>query len=296
MAIDPKDLQYRVQELEKELADRERDLAHYRGELSKANKKLESLIGELSRDLKTATQIQRLLVPTEFPNIPGFEFSTKFIPSSVSGGDYLDIFEQKEKLKFGVLVSSASGYGLSALFLSALLKYSGQPETKRGVAGMVDQIIRELLGEMKDTDKSELFYSVVDRKNFELEYVLFGQVSVFHHVYSQDEWLPLDRCGDSVTKGPREKSQAQRIALNSRDRLVICSRGITESKNLEGEEYGNERLIASILAGPKSGVHELRNHVFYEVQKFSEGQQPNRDQTVVVLEVKDRVIKLAKRP
>ena len=46
--------------------------------------------------------------------------------------------------------------------------------------------------------------------------------------------------------------------------------------------------------GPKRGVHELRNHILYEVQKFTGHNEPLRDQTIVVLEVKDKVIKLAK--
>jgi sigma-B regulation protein RsbU (phosphoserine phosphatase) len=48
------------------------------------------------------------------------------------------------------------------------------------------------------------------------------------------------------------------------------------------------------LSGPKRGVHELRNHMLYEVQKFSGKPDPIRDQTLVVFEVKDKVIKLAR--
>jgi sigma-B regulation protein RsbU (phosphoserine phosphatase) len=285
----------RIRDLERELGEREKDLAHYRGELARANKRLESLIGELSRDLRTANQIQKLLVPTEFPNIPGFEFSTKFLASAVSGGDYLDIFDQREKLRFGVLVASSSGYGLSALFLSVLLKTTGASRSAQKVAATVGHIAQELASEMKEGDSCDLFYGVVDRKNFELEYVLAGKVFAFHHSYSDDKLQPLDRSGEALAKGRVGALTSHSGTLNSRDRLILCSRGVVEATNLEGEEFGVQRLIASILAGPKSGVHELRNHVLFEVQKFSAGRNIDRDITVVVVEVKDRVIKLAKR-
>ena len=55
-----------------------------------------------------------------------------------------------------------------------------------------------------------------------------------------------------------------------------------------------ERVTRSFLTGPKRGVHELRNHILFEVHKFAQGTEPVRDQTLVVLEVKDKVIKLAK--
>jgi serine phosphatase RsbU (regulator of sigma subunit) len=82
--------------------------------------------------------------------------------------------------------------------------------------------------------------------------------------------------------------------LNPRDRVVLCTRGVIEAQNAAGESYGVERVTRSFLGAPKRGVHELRNHILYEVQKFSGHTDPSRDQTRVVLEVKDTVIKLAK--
>ena len=94
-------LQSRISELEAELADRERDLTVFREELARANSQLERFIKQISQELKMASLIQKALVPTEFPNIPGFEFSTKFVPSVISGGDYFDIFEHEDKFRFG---------------------------------------------------------------------------------------------------------------------------------------------------------------------------------------------------
>ncbi|MEK7356718.1 MAG: hypothetical protein AAB250_09725, partial [Bdellovibrionota bacterium] len=83
-------LKARISELESELADRERDLSVFRDELAQANTQLERFIKQISQELRMASLIQKSLVPTEFPNIPGFEFSTKFVPSPISGGDYFD--------------------------------------------------------------------------------------------------------------------------------------------------------------------------------------------------------------
>ena len=85
-----------------------------------------SLIAHLHGELKLAHVIQKALVPTEFPHISGFEFSTKFVPSSISGGDYFDIFEHQDKMKFGILLADSSGYQFSALFLSTLIQFSSR--------------------------------------------------------------------------------------------------------------------------------------------------------------------------
>src|SRR5580692_5510524 len=101
-------LRERVAELEEEVQERQVDLKRFREELGKANSRLETLIERLHQEVKLAHVIQKILVPTEFPHIAGFEFSTKFFPSHVSGGDYFDIFEHQDRARFGIIVSSSS--------------------------------------------------------------------------------------------------------------------------------------------------------------------------------------------
>jgi len=286
----------RVAELEDEVKERELDLKRFREELGRANGKLEKLIERLHQELRLSQVIQKVLVPTEFPHISGFEFSTKFIPSAVSGGDYFDIFEHQDRFRFGVMVSSSSGHTMSALLLSILLKMTGQLEAKRG--SDPDQVLLEMHDQLKEhlspDDTADIFYSLVDRRNFDMNYVRAGQVVALHQSFTSGEVTALDPGPGPLGVNFPDKLQSGSIALNPRDRMVLCTRGVIESKNAEGESYGIERVTRSFLSGPKRGVHELRNHILYEVQKFSGAPEPQRDQTLVLLEVKDKVIKLAK--
>jgi len=286
----------RVKELEQEVQERQADLKRFREELGKANSKLEAMIERFSQEVKLAHVIQKALVPTEFPHIPGFEFSTKFVPSHISGGDYFDIFEHQDRARFGVIVSSASGHSMSALLLGVLLKMTGQIEAKRGSDPhlVMHDMWEQLHEHLTDKDTADIFYALVDRRNYEMRYVRAGSVIALHQNSSTGEVQALDSSlGPLATKfkAPQESGV---LALNPRDRVVICTRGVIEATNARGESYGMERVTRSFLTGPKRGVHELRNHILYEVQKFAQGTEPIRDQTLVVLEVKDKVIKLAK--
>ncbi|MGE3758564.1 MAG: sigmaB regulation protein RsbU, partial [Pseudobdellovibrionaceae bacterium] len=128
MSRETESLQAKIADLERELSQKEEDLVRFRKELVKTNGTLEALIAQLSGELKMAHLIQKVLAPTEYPHISGIEFSSKFIPGVRSGGDYFDIFEHEDKFRFGIIVASASGYSMSALFLSVLLKMTGQLE------------------------------------------------------------------------------------------------------------------------------------------------------------------------
>lgn len=286
----------RVAELEEELKERQTDLKRFRDELTKANQRLESLLSQLHSELRLAHIIQKALVPTEFPHISGFEFSTKFIPSPVSGGDYFDIFEHQDRFRFGIIVSSSSGHSMSALLLSVLLKMTIQLESRRGsephevLQDMREQLNSHLAGD----DQADIFYSLMDRRNYELRFVKAGNLVVLHQNFTTGEVQSLDSELGPLNQEFKAPTESGALLLNPRDRMVICTRGLVEATNSQGEAYGMARVTRSFLNGPKRGVHELRNHILYEVTKFSGTTEPARDQTVVVLEVKDKVIKLAK--
>jgi len=286
----------RISELEQEVKERQADLRRFREELGKANQKLENLIAQLHTEVKLAHVIQKALVPTEFPHINGFEFSTKFVPSMISGGDYFDIFEHEDRFRFGIIVSSASGHAMSGLLLGVLLKMTGQLEARKGSdPHVVLQDMHEQLKEnMDQMDQADIFYSLIDRRNFEMRFVRAGSLIVLHQNFSTGEVQSLDSGLGPMGLDFKAPTTSGSLYLNPRDRLVLCTRGVIEARNPEGEAYGMERVTRSFLSGPKRGVHELRNHILYEVQKFGQGSEPIRDQTLVVLEVKDKVIKLAK--
>lgn len=286
----------RIRELELEIKAREADLSHFRAELVKTNEKLETLIANVSHQLRVAHAVQKVLVPTEIPNIQGFEFSSKFIASYKSGGDYFDIFEHEDRLRFGIFLASSSGYAMSALLLSVLLKLTGELEARRSSdPGLVVQkIATELHANMSDKDQADLFYGVVDRRTFEMSYCRLGQVGAAIYRSKSTELEPLHAPGETVAIGHDGAIETHRVVLNPRDRLILCTRGLIDSRNLAGECYGGDRFFRSIVTGPKEGPHDLRNHLLYEVEKHSQGVELERDLTVVVSEVNDRVIKLAK--
>lgn len=296
-------LRQKVVELEAEVKAREHDLAVFRTQLLTANTRLEGLLAKVSDELKIAAQIQRILVPTEFPNIPGFEFSTKFVPSPISGGDYFDIFEHEDRMKYGLVLASSNGYGMSALLLSVLLKMTGQHDAKRGLSP--EHVLQSLAKELEPSlgsgsqgsDRATVFYGVVDRRTLELSYAAAGPI--FGGVVRIDGGGRIERL--QATDGPIEKGShlrtptARTLRLEARDRLFLVSSGVLAAKNPDGETFGEDRVLAALLSAAKGTVHDWRNEVLYRVEAHAAGEPIPQDATVVVLEVKDRVIRLAPR-
>lgn len=297
MTDDPKRLRARIEELESELQAKDAELAQMRLRLSSANSRLEQVIDRVGHEVKLASKIQRLLCPVELPHISGFEFSTKFIPGGKSGGDYFDIFEHEDKMRFGIVLSSCSGYTMSALFLSILMKLSSKIEARRGWPPheTVQSLAREILPGIKATDSASLWYGIVDRRSFELSYCSVGEIFAVHQVAGQDHLAPLPPQGPLLTKSFNTELQSRTISLNAKDRLILCTPGLAQSASPGGDPWGEASLREAVRSAPRQGVHETRNEILYRNESFTGQSEPDRDQTVLVLEVKDKVIKLAKQ-
>jgi len=291
------DLRQKISYLEQELRLREAEIARYRAELNRSNAELEKIIADLGQELKMAAQIQKILSPTEIPNIPGFEFSTKFVPGNDRGGDYFDIFEHEDKMRFGIVLACSSGYSMSALFLSVLIKMSSQIEARKGMPPnqVLSQMAKELVPNIENQDSASVFYGVMDRRSFEFNFSVVGSMTGFLWPHNSENLTKLLPSTGPFAKNYNEKPLAQTVQLNARDRLILCTEGVLGAQNSEGESFGIQRFSQAVIRGPRAAVHDTRNEVLFQVEQFTGQREPERDQTVIVMEVKDRVIKLAKQ-
>ena len=264
-----RDPEFRVRQLELELAEKEQELVAFKAELGKINTELEKFISQMAGELKMATLIQRSLVPTEFPSIPGFEFSTKFVASSLTGGDYYDIFELEDKMRFGILIANCSGHGMAALFLSVLLKLTTQIEARKGMNpnDVLSHMTRELQNNLKDADQANVFYAVADRRRYVLNFARAGHVLAFLYKYSDDKIIRLETGDPAIGKKSAGTFKFEEVSLDPRDKLILVSEGIVKAVNEANEPFGEDRLFETILKNPRSGCHDLRNEIFFQVSK-----------------------------
>lgn len=291
------DLKNRILLLEKEIELKNKDLENYRKELVRTNAQLEGLVVHIHSQLKKALEIQKQIVPTEFPHIPGFDFSTKFSASSLSGGDYFDIFEHKDKMQFGFLLSSASSYNVSALFLSLFMKFTFEARQNlqsQAPEALLQSLQAEFVDGLAESETFQFFYGVMNRRHLRLNYVNLGGVVAIHHNHGTQVLTRLQFDNPVVKKHVSLSSvPVMSLDFESKDKLILCSPGLFKVANPQGELFGEERLYSVIKKSATSDVHNLRNEIFFQLQQFAKGQDYPQDLTVIVVETKERVLKLA---
>lgn len=286
----------KIKQLEMELEDRERELLAFRKELGDVNVQLEKFINQMSNELQLASLIQRSLVPTEIPTIPGFEFSTKFVASPISGGDYFDIFELEDKMRFGIIMANSSGHGMASLFLSVLLKLTTQIEARKGLdpSEVSNNMTKEMQGAVNAKDTTNLFYGVIDRRRYTLTYSKAGNINSYIYNREQDKLVRLEATQGPIAKSSKPNQKSETISLDPRDKLIVTSEGLTKALNRSDEAFSEDRLFEHILKNPGAKCHDMRNEILFQLEKFTNGRDYIQDLSILVMEVKDKVIKLRK--
>ena len=86
--------------------------------------------------------------------------------------------------------------------------------------------------------------------------------------------------------------KSRKINLNPKDHLILCSPGVVECLNTRGEPFGIHRLKQIILNAEEPGAHLMRNQILYAVKSFSKDKEINRDQSIFVMEIRDKILRL----
>ena len=70
-----------------------------------------------------ATALQRSLLPTRLPVVPGFEFAARYVPSATFGvgGDWYDVFALPRD-RVGIVIGDVSGHGLASAVVMGRLR------------------------------------------------------------------------------------------------------------------------------------------------------------------------------
>lgn len=247
-------------------------------DVSKLHKKVDSLVSNLEHQIELAREIQKLSSLVEFGHIKGFEFSTRHIASSVSGGDYFDVLEIKQSV--AILLSAASNHSMAAMLLRKIMSLSDI----RTSGQVLRYLCEDLKGHMQSEDSLSIFLMLVDKKSSRLNFCNIGDNVGW--IQREDDLNRLPRLGSrlSLDNFTVPKDVEEEVPFGSR--IVLASYGLVLSTNEAGEVFGVTEIEKIISQGKNKSSHDLKHEILFELGKHTNGTF-NRDATLVVLDVKE---------
>ncbi len=240
-----------------------------------------------TREMATARQIQKSLMPDIPPEVRGVRMACRSIPAHLVGGDYYDFFRWDDT-SIDLVIADVSGHNLgSALIMVAARSVLRAHAFRSGNAGDALAVINELLYE--DLTRAELFISMFYAK-FSTDSRLLTYANGGHNPplllrCGQQESIGLDADGMvlGVLKGVSFEEKS--VRLKEGDVLVFYTDGITESQNSAGELFGTERFYRAVHSLRGAPPEDIIDGVLRRVHEFTGEKALQDDVSLVVMKV-----------
>jgi phosphoserine phosphatase RsbU/P len=233
-------------------------------------------------ELQVARQLQRDLLPTDGPVLPGWEYAHSYRPAHEIGGDYFNFLPLPDG-RLAIAIADASGHGMAAGLLMAIANATlhtaldVDPEPDRVVA-----LLNRMLCRTGDRRAFlSLFYGLLDPATGRMAYSCAGHP--FPFLRRADG--AIEELGSGcLPLGIRQPMAVpvRETTLHSGDRLLLFTDGLPEAIPLEnGKAFGFDRLSALLAEG--GDPNAIHRRIVSALETHLAGDPIHDDVTLVVM-------------
>jgi hypothetical protein len=204
---------------------------------------------QIELEVKSAREVQQILVPEETPAIPGLSIASVYRPAEEVGGDFFQVVELPNGSAL-IALGDVSGKGLKAAMTVSLIVGTLRTlaEFTESPSAILDGLNRRLLGRV-DGGFVTCLVARIDPD---------GDTTIANagHLppYRDGQELPVK---GSLPLGLRADAAYDELALNlhEHETLTFYTDGILEARNKAGELFGFDRVTA--LVGSNRTIEEM---------------------------------------
>ena len=192
----------------------------------------------MQSELEAASTVQKVLIPSEFPVIPGFHVEAVYKPASQVGGDFFQVISVSNGSAL-VAVGDVSGKGMPAAMTVSLLV--GTFRTLAHYTREPGDILRAMNQRMMARSAGGFTTCVVLRVDPD------GNVTAANagHLapYLNGSEIAIET-GLPLGLDARATYSASHFRLKPREQLTLMTDGVPEARNAQGELFGFEQTAA----------------------------------------------------
>jgi len=234
----------------------------------------------LDKELRMAADIQTALLSRNAHLTRFCEFVGHSIPCRAIGGDFFEFAE----LPFGavgIAMGDVAGKGPAAALLASMLQGMIAVEAPGGSSpsAAVTRLNEHLFARRLEARFATFVYGVLSPDG------RFAYTNAGHNapvLLGRRGIRRLTSGGPILGAFPRCTFEEETIALSSGDTVVLFSDGVTEARSAADQEFGEERLLASLEAHAAATPMALLNRTFDAVRAFCGDAEQSDDVTVAV--------------
>ena len=238
----------------------------------------------LEEELAVARRIQRQFLPRSLPRTSRLDLAGLNVQSREVGGDYYDLMDAGDGNHL-VVIADVAGKGVPAALLASMVQASvrTQAQDRKPVGEMMRRLNGLVYDATPDDRFATCFLALVGGEELSISFANAG------HNYplllpAGGGCRPLEEGGIPLGITPGFLYGEVSTRLEAGDSLLLYTDGITDARNMAGDDYTEERLVRLAQALPRSlNAEELIQAVAADVSLFTGGAEQADDITLVAL-------------
>ena len=223
----------------------------------------------ISKDLEVASEMQKLLFPSELPSNRKMDLSARYIPRHAIGGDYYDFIPLGDE-EYIICIADVSGKGISAALLMAnfqatirtLFKYQ-----RFEMTFLMEELNKKVMKSTKGEKFITFFIAHYNAHSRKMKYVNAGHNQPFL-LHGRKITALNEGCIGLGMLDELPYVNVGKLTLSPNTTFVLYTDGVVELENKDGEQFGVNRLIENVKAYSTLKMEDMNNILFSKLDEW----------------------------
>ncbi|MBA72789.1 MAG: GAF domain-containing SpoIIE family protein phosphatase [Verrucomicrobiota bacterium] len=243
----------------------------------------------LEKELNTASEVQRILLPSKSPELEGYKIIGLNVPARIVSGDYFDFFELNDS-HLAVVIADVSGKGVPASLITAMCRSVVRANAINAScpADVLRKVNQQLFPDIREDMFISLAFLILEKGTGKISIARAGHDAPLLFKASSKTADPVQSPGIAIgiDSGDvfNEAIAEHGIHLDTGDILLLYTDGVNEASDIRGEEFGLQRLHKTLISAAPKGADNLISEIQQSVNKFASNVPQNDDITLIAIE------------
>lgn len=244
---------------------------------------------QLEAEVRTAGDVQRILLPGKAPAFDGFIIEGRNRPARILSGDFYD-YLKLDANHLGVVIADVSGKGFPAALIAATARSALQAHAKPGLApsAILGAVNRQICPDIRQGMFVSMVYMELEAGSGQLTLVRAGhpnpllwrkRTGLVESVQGAGLGIGIDD-GDVFERVTKNVS----LTMEPGDVMLLYTDGVSEAEDKDGNMFEEGRIIQSLAASAEKGASAAIDHLLESVIAFTGGLAPHDDVTVIAVQ------------
>lgn len=238
----------------------------------------------LERELQLAHDIQQAFLPTQAPQLTGWELAFSWQAARQVAGDFYDFFELPDR-RMGLVIGDVADKGMPAALFMTLARTLVRAEAleAESPAAVLARVNDLLVANTQQGMFVTIAYAILSLETGQLAYASAGHPPPLVWRLRSRKLEPLEKRGMALGVLEGIHQEEHTVWLEPGDHVVFYTDGITEAFSPQGGIYGDERLAETIQGAGSGSAQDLLAVINESVIAFMGDQPCSDDMTLMVV-------------